>query len=39
MNKREIAQILVGFIRKGDFENAKTLLATDFRFNGSVPQS
>jgi len=38
MNKREIVQSLMDSIQKGDFNNAKTLLADDFQFSGPVPQ-
>ena len=38
MNKREIVQSLMDSIQKGDFKNAKTLLADDFQFSGPVPQ-
>jgi predicted ester cyclase len=38
MNKREIVQSLMDSIQKGDFNNAKTLLADDFQFSGPIPQ-
>jgi predicted ester cyclase len=38
MNKREIVQALMDSIQKGDFENARTMLADDFQFSGSVPE-
>jgi len=38
MNKREIVQALMDAIQKGDFENAKSMLAEDFRFSGAVPE-
>ena len=38
MNKREIVQSLMDSIQKGDFNNARTLLADDFQFSGAVPQ-
>ncbi len=38
MNKREIVQSLMDSIQKGDFKNAKTLLADDFQFSGPIPQ-
>jgi predicted ester cyclase len=38
MNKRETVQALMDSIQKGDFENAKTMLADDFQFSGSVPE-
>ena len=38
MNKRETVQALVDSIQKGDFENAKTMLADDFQFSGPVPE-
>ena len=37
MNKRETVQALMDSIQKGDFENAKSMLADDFQFSGSVP--
>ena len=36
MNKREIVQNLMDSIQRGDFENAKSMLADDFHFSGSV---
>ncbi len=38
MNKRETVQALVDSIQKGDFENAKSMLANDFQFSGPVPE-
>ena len=38
MNKRETVQSLVDSIQKGDFENAKTMLAEDFQYSGPVPE-
>src|SRR4026208_1534408 len=38
MNKREIVQSLMDSIQKGDFKNAKTLLADDFQFSGPIPE-
>ncbi|HEX5808740.1 MAG TPA: ester cyclase [Anaerolineales bacterium] len=38
MNKRETVQALVDSIQKGDFENAKSMLADDFQFSGTVPE-
>ncbi|MEK6754113.1 MAG: ester cyclase [Chloroflexota bacterium] len=38
MNKREIVQTLMDSVQKGDFENAKSMLADDFQFSGSIPQ-
>jgi len=38
MNKRETVQALMDSIQKGDFENAKTMLAEDFQFSGSVTE-
>ena len=38
MNKRETVQVLVDSVQKGDFENAKTMLADDFQFSGAVPE-
>ena len=37
MNKRETVQAFVDSIQKGDFENAKSMLADDFQFSGPVP--
>jgi predicted ester cyclase len=38
MNKRETVQALMDSIQKGDFENAKTMLADDFQFRGPIPE-
>ena len=38
MNQRETVQNLMDSIQKGDFKNAKTLLADDFQFSGPIPQ-
>jgi predicted ester cyclase len=38
MNKRETVQALMDSLQKGDFENAKTMLANDFQFSGSTPE-
>ena len=38
MNKREIVQALMDSVQKGDFENAKSMLADDFRFSGPGPE-
>ena len=38
MNKREIVQALMDSIQKGDFENAKSVLADDFQFGGPIPE-
>jgi predicted ester cyclase len=38
MNKREIVQSVMDSIQKGDFKNARTLLADDFQYSGPVPQ-
>jgi len=38
MNKREIVQTLLDSVQKGDFVNAKTLLADDFQFSGPIPE-
>jgi predicted ester cyclase len=38
MNKREIVQALMDSVQKGDFENAKTMLADDFQFSGLVSE-
>jgi len=39
MNKRETVQALMDSVQKGDFENAKSMLADDFQFSGSVPKA
>ena len=38
MNKRETVQALMDSIQKGDFVNAKAMLADDFQFSGSTPE-
>jgi len=38
MNKRETVQALMDSVQKGDFENAKTMLADDFQFSGPIPE-
>lgn len=38
MNKRETVQALMDSVQKGDFELAKSMLADDFQFSGSVPE-
>jgi len=38
MNKRETVQALLDSVQKGDFENAKTMLADDFQFSGPLPE-
>lgn len=38
MNKRETVQALVDSLQKGDFENARTMLADEFQFSGPVPE-
>ena len=38
MNRRETVQALMDSVQKGDFENAKTMLADDFEFSGPVPE-
>ncbi|HJR79883.1 MAG TPA: ester cyclase [Anaerolineales bacterium] len=38
MNKRETVQALLDFVQKGDFENAKSMLADDFQFSGPIPE-
>jgi predicted ester cyclase len=38
VNKREIVQSLMDSIQKGDFENAKSMLADDFQFSGPIPE-
>ena len=37
MNKRETVQALMDSIQKGDFVNAKSMLAENFEFSGPVP--
>jgi hypothetical protein len=39
MNQRETVQNLMDSIQKGDFKNAKTLLADDFQFSGPIPET
>ncbi len=39
MNSKETVQALMDSIQRGDFDNAKTLLADNFRFKGLVPGS
>jgi predicted ester cyclase len=39
MNKRETVQALMDCIQKGDFENAKSMLAPDFQFSGPIPKA
>jgi len=38
MNKREIVQSLMDSVQKGDFTNAKSMLAEDFQFSGPIPE-
>jgi predicted ester cyclase len=38
VNKRETVQALMDSIQKGDFENAKSMLADDFQFSGPIPE-
>ena len=38
MNKREIVQTVMDSIQKGDFFNAKSMLAEDFQFSGPIPE-
>jgi predicted ester cyclase len=38
MSRRETVQALMDSIQKGDFENARTMLADDFQFSGPVPE-
>src|SRR5689334_3830908 len=38
MNQRETVQKLFDSVQKGDFVNAKSLLADNFQFSGPVPQ-
>jgi len=37
MNKRETVQALMDSIQKGDFENARSMLADNFQFSGPIP--
>jgi len=38
VNKRETVEALLDSVQKGDFENAKTMLADDFQFSGPIPE-
>jgi predicted ester cyclase len=38
MNKRETVQAFVDSIQQGEFEDAKSMLADDFQFNGAVSE-
>jgi predicted ester cyclase len=38
LNKRETVQALLDSVQKGDFENAKSMLADDFQFSGPIPE-
>lgn len=38
MNKRETVQALVDSIQRADFDNARSMLADEFQFSGSVPE-
>jgi len=38
MNKRETVQVFMDSIQQGEFENAKSMLADDFQFNGPVSE-
>jgi predicted ester cyclase len=38
LNKREIVQALLDSVQKGDFDNAKSMLADDFQFSGPIPE-
>ena len=38
MNQRETVQKLFDSVQKGDFVNAKTLLADNFQFSGPIPE-
>ncbi len=38
MNKRETVEALVDSIQRGDFENAKSMLADDFQFSGFIAE-
>jgi predicted ester cyclase len=39
MNKRETVQALMNSIQQGNFDNAKSMLAENFQFNGATPES
>ena len=38
MNKRETVQALMDSVQKGDFANAKSMLADNFQFSGPIPE-
>jgi predicted ester cyclase len=38
MNKRETVQAFMDSIQQGDLDNAKSMLADDFTYSGSVPE-
>jgi ketosteroid isomerase-like protein len=38
MSSQEIVQALMDSVQRGDFDNARTLLAEDFRFKGMGPR-
>ncbi|MCB0103993.1 MAG: ester cyclase [Anaerolineales bacterium] len=38
MNKRETVQAFMDSVQQGEFNLAKSMLADDFRFSGSVPE-
>ena len=38
MNKRETVQALMDSIQRGDFDNARSMLAEDFQFSGPIPE-
>lgn len=38
MNKRETVQALMDAVQQGDFATAKTMLADNFQYSGSVPE-
>ena len=38
MNKKETVQALMDAVQQGDFATAKTMLADDFQYSGSVPE-
>lgn len=38
MNKRETVQALMDSIQQGDLDNAKSMLADNFTFSGSLPE-
>jgi len=37
MNKREIVQVLLDGVQKGEFKHIETMLTDDFQFSGPIP--